>query len=194
MNRKHLKAVVEGLLFAAGDEGLTAADLAEVLEVTPEEAKVLVEELADEWQRAGRGLRIVRAAGGYRLTTLPEHASYLAKLVDLPANSQLSQAALETLAIIAYRQPITRGEVEDIRGVKCEKAIQTLLNKGLIEEVGRAEGPGRPILYGTTKAFLTYFGLNDLSDLPPLPEAEAAPADAQGQAADRLAARTTRGE
>lgn len=192
MNRKQLKAVVEGLLYAAGDEGLSAAELAQVLEVAPEEAQALVEEMAAEWRQAERGLRIVRAAGGYRLTTLPEHAPNLAKLVDLPASSQLSQAALETLAIIAYRQPITRGEVEDIRGVKSEKAIQTLLSKGLIEEVGRAEGPGRPILYGTTKAFLAYFGLNDLSDLPPLPEAEATTAD--GEVPDRPAAVAKRSE
>lgn len=114
----------------------------------------------------GRGLQLVRIAGHYQLATLSEHAPYFEKLAYSPARASLSQAALETLAIVAYRQPITRVEIEEIRGVKSERAIHTLVNKELIEEKGRAEAIGRPILYGTTKSFLDYFGLGSLADLP----------------------------
>jgi segregation and condensation protein B len=109
-------------------------------------------------------------AGHFQLTTKKEHAIYLKKLVEAPVNASLSQAALETLAIIAYRQPITRTEIEEIRGVKSERPIQTLISKILIKEVGRAEGTGRAILYGTSKEFLEYFGLKSIDELPPLPD------------------------
>jgi segregation and condensation protein B len=109
-------------------------------------------------------------AGTFQLATKKENAAYLKKLVDSPHTSALSQAALETLAIIAYKQPITRAEVEDIRGVKTERPLHTLMAKVLIKEVGRAEGTGRAILYGTTKEFLDYFGLKNLKELPQLPE------------------------
>lgn len=111
-------------------------------------------------------MQLVRIAGHYQLATLSEHAPYFEKLAYSPARASLSQAALETLAIVAYRQPITRVEIEEIRGVKSERAIHTLVNKELIEEKGRAEAIGRPILYGTTKSFLDYFGLGSLADLP----------------------------
>jgi segregation and condensation protein B len=109
-------------------------------------------------------------AGVYQLATKKEHAEYLKRLVESPGTSHLSQAALETLAIIAYKQPITRVEIEEIRGVKTERPIQTLSARALIKEVGRAEGTGRAFLYGTTKEFLDYFGLQSIDELPPLPE------------------------
>lgn len=164
------KAVIEGLLFAAGDEGLTLKQMALVLEINESTALDIINELINDYKQAGRGINLVEVAGTYQLTTKKEHAVYLKKLVESPSSSSLSQAALETLAIIAYRQPITRAEVEEIRGVKTERPIQTLIAKALIKEVGRVEGTGRAILYGTTKEFLEYFGLRTLKELPPLPE------------------------
>ncbi|WP_099351747.1 SMC-Scp complex subunit ScpB [Fredinandcohnia onubensis] len=164
------KAVIEGLLFAAGDEGLTLKQMALVLEINESTALDIINELINDYKQAHRGINLVEVAGTYQLTTKKEHAVYLKKLVESPSSSSLSQAALETLAIIAYRQPITRAEVEEIRGVKTERPIQTLIAKALIKEVGRVEGTGRAILYGTTKEFLEYFGLKTLKELPPLPE------------------------
>lgn len=166
MDFQKLKSIIEGLLFLAGDEGLTVKQLCEVLEQRPEIIRDAVGDLRANMAREDRGLQIIEIAGHYQLATLPEHAPYFEKLAYSPSRSSLSQAALETLSIIAYRQPITRVEIEEIRGVKAERALHTLGNKDLIEEVGRAEAIGRPILYGTTKAFLDYFGLASLKDLP----------------------------
>jgi segregation and condensation protein B len=170
MEMNEYKAIVEGLLFAAGDEGLSLEQIASVLEIKEEQAQEIVSALKEEYERGQRGIQLVELAGVFQLATRKEHASYLKKLVESPSSTSLSQAALETLAIIAYRQPITRAEIEEIRGVKSDKPIQTLMAKALIKEVGRAEGTGRPILYGTTKEFLDYFGLKTLEELPPLPE------------------------
>jgi segregation and condensation protein B len=170
MEMSEYKAIVEGLLFAAGDEGLSLQQIASVLEIKEEQAKEIISALKEEYERGQRGIQLVELAGVFQLATKKEHAPYLKKLVESPSSTSLSQAALETLAIIAYRQPITRAEIEEIRGVKSDKPIQTLMARALIKEVGRAEGTGRPILYGTTKEFLDYFGLKTLEELPPLPE------------------------
>ncbi|MCM2999385.1 SMC-Scp complex subunit ScpB [Paenibacillus cellulositrophicus] len=161
-----LKSIIEGLLFLAGDEGLTAKQIAEVVEHRPELVTDALEEMKEDFVREKRGIQVVQIAGSYQLATLPDHAPYFERLAYSPSRASLSQAALETLAIVAYRQPITRVEIEEIRGVKSERAIQTLVNKDLIEETGRAEAIGRPILYGTTKSFLDYFGLPNLQALP----------------------------
>jgi segregation and condensation protein B len=166
LNYRQLKSIIEGLLFAAGDEGLDVKQIAEVIDLPPRETSAILEEMAEDFKREERGIQIVEIAGAYQLTTLPEHAPYFEKLAQSPTRSSLSQAALETLAIIAYKQPLTRIDIEEIRGVKSDRAIQTLLAKNLIEETGRAETVGRPILYGTTKAFLDYFGLAGLHELP----------------------------
>ncbi|MFD2214185.1 MULTISPECIES: SMC-Scp complex subunit ScpB [Metabacillus] len=163
-------SIVEALLFASGDEGLSLKQLAMVLELEEQEVKDILSELSDSYKQKNRGIELVEVAGHYQLTTKKEHATYLKKLVESPGNASLSQAALETLAIVAYRQPITRAEIEEVRGVKTERPIQTLVSKILIKEVGRAEGTGRAILYGTTKEFLEYFGLKSIKELPPLPE------------------------
>ncbi|MCM3724457.1 SMC-Scp complex subunit ScpB [Neobacillus cucumis] len=164
-------SILESLLFAAGDEGLSLKQLAEVLEVDELHASEMIEDLRQEYDRDDkRGIMIVQLAGTFQLATKKENAAYLKKLVDSPHTSTLSQAALETLAIIAYKQPITRAEIEDIRGVKTERPLHTLMAKALIKEAGRAEGTGRAILYGTTKEFLDYFGLKNLKELPQLPE------------------------
>jgi len=169
MDYDKIKGVIEGLLFISGDEGIEARQLAEIVELPEETVVDLIEDMKADFRRSGRGIQIVEVARAYQLTTLPEHLPYFEKLATSPSQSTLSQAALETLAIIAYKQPITRSEIEEIRGVKCEKALNTLLSKQLIKEAGRAEGVGRPILYATTKEFLEYFGLRHLDDLPEPP-------------------------
>lgn len=162
-------AVLEGLLFAAGTEGLTDKQLARVFRMGEAEAAALCETLYERQRREGRLFRVSRVADAWQLLTLSELAPYLWELALTPASEQgLSQAALETLAIIAYNQPVTRIGIEEIRGVKSEKALGTLVARGLVRETGRAEGPGRPFLYGTTKEFLEYFGLPSLKELPPI--------------------------
>lgn len=160
------------MIFVAGDEGIEAKQLASIIEIDQETIEDLIHDMQGDYKREHRGLQIVQIANAYLLTTLPDHAIYFERLASSPTHSTLSQAALETLAIIAYKQPITRAEVEEIRGVKSEKAINTLNSKGLIKEVGRVEGIGRPILYGTTIEFLEYFGLKNLEQLPPPKETQ----------------------
>lgn len=165
------KGIVESLLFAAGDEGLSLKQIANVLEVEAAKAEEVLSELQSDYENdEHRGITIIQAAGVYQLATKKEHAVYLKKLVESPGAGHLTQAALETLAIVAYKQPITRAEIEEIRGVKTERPLHTLTSRALIKEVGRAEGTGRAILYGTTKEFLDYFGLKNIKELPPLPE------------------------
>ncbi|MFB5675518.1 SMC-Scp complex subunit ScpB [Paenibacillus terreus] len=166
MDYPTLKSIIEGLLFLAGEEGLTVKQIADITEQRSELVTDCLEDMKNDMQKEGRGLQMLKLAGRYQLATLPEHAPYFEKLAYSPARVSLSQAALETLAIIAYRQPITRVEIEEIRGVKSERAIHTLVSKELIEETGRADAIGRPILYGTTKAFMEYFGLGSLDELP----------------------------
>ncbi|NEW06134.1 SMC-Scp complex subunit ScpB [Paenibacillus sp. SYP-B3998] len=161
-----MKSIIEGLLFASGDEGLDAKQLAEVLELDLHLVTDLLRDMKLDFKRKGRGVQIVEVAGAYQLTTLAAHAPYFERLAYTPSRSSLSQAALETLSIVAYKQPITRVEIEEIRGVKCDRALQTLTGKDLIEEVGRADAVGRPILYGTSKQFLEYFGLSSIQELP----------------------------
>ncbi|MFE0560516.1 MULTISPECIES: SMC-Scp complex subunit ScpB [Paenibacillus] len=166
MDYPKLKSIIEGLLFLSGEEGLSVRQIAEITEQSDGLVGEALEDMKEEWERYERGIQIVQIAGNYKIATLAEHAPYFERLAYSPSRSSLSQAALETLSIVAYRQPITRVEIEDIRGVKAERAIHTLVSKGLIEEVGRAEAIGRPILYGTTKSFLEYFGLANIKDLP----------------------------
>lgn len=168
LERQQWKSIIEGLLFAAGEEGLKPKEIAEILQIDTREVRQLLKEMRQQWNEEGRGLQIVEVAQVFQLTTLSEHRSYFEKLAESPSRSQLSRAALETLSIIAYRQPIIRVDIEEIRGVKCERAIYQLKRKGLVKEVGRAEGVGRPILYGTTRQFLEYFGLKSLDELPPV--------------------------
>ncbi|MGM8211658.1 SMC-Scp complex subunit ScpB [Virgibacillus sp. W0430] len=170
MEFTELKGVLEGLLFASGDEGVTVKQVAKVLNITPSSVDHLINELKYDYEHTERGMMIIQSHEVYHLSTKPEHSSYFVKLLETPQSNRLSQAALETLAIIAYEQPITRVEIEEIRGVNSDRPVQTLLAKSLIEEVGRREGVGRPVLFGTGKDFLTYFGLTSLAELPPLPE------------------------
>lgn len=160
------KATLEAILLAS-PEPLTLKRIGEVIGMEEKEARILVDDLRKEYQKPDRGIYLQEMAGGYVLTTRPEYAPYVEKLLQ-PKGKGLSHAALETLSIIAYRQPVTKAEIEGVRGVKVDRAVETLVDRRLIREVGRKETPGRPLLYGTTREFLQYFGLNDVKDLPPL--------------------------
>jgi len=162
-----LAARVESLLFVA-DAPVSVGRLAEALEATAGQVERALADLEVAYD--GRGLRLQRAGNRVQLITVPEAASAVERFLGLEARTRLSRAALETLAIIVYRQPITRPEIEFIRGVGSDSVLRTLLSAGLIEEVGRATTVGRPILYGTTFEFLQHFGLRSMDELPPLEE------------------------
>ncbi|NLN28674.1 MAG: SMC-Scp complex subunit ScpB [Firmicutes bacterium] len=169
-------AALEAILFAA-PRPFTLKELAVHLDCTVPEAHKLLQELEQRLAAdPNRGLMVDRVAHGYRLATKPELGEYVARVSEVIRTSSLSQAALETLAIVAYRGPVTRAEIEAIRGVRSDSAINALLERGLIEECGRKEAPGRPVLFQTTSDFLLHFGLNDLSELPPLPDKPEPPA------------------
>ena len=165
MDEKKLRCVVEAILFVAG-EALSIADLAHALDMTAAELIPVLDSLRDEYDREERGVRLNRFGMSVQLSTRPDYAPYVEKLLQPVQKQSLSQAVMETLAVIAYRQPVTKAEIEQIRGVKCDYSVQSLVAKGLIEEVGRKEALGRPILYGTTDAFLRHFCLTSLSELP----------------------------
>jgi len=160
-----ISAALEALLFVSA-EPATQSQLAAALEVSVTEVETGLDELAAALRT--RGLRLQRHAGRVQLTTAPEAAELVERFLGLETTTHLSRAALETLAIIAYQQPVTRPQVDAVRGVNSDGVMKSLLGKGLIQEFGRAEGPGRPILYGTTPDFLQHFGLSSLSELPPL--------------------------
>ncbi len=168
---------LEAVLFAAGSEGMTIDEIAEVLQLSVDEAKGVCQLLQQSYHERDSGIELVELGGIWQLVTRPEHAVYLRKMATAPISTHLSHAALEVLAIVAYRQPISRIEIEAIRGVQSDRAIQTLVHRQMIAEVGRQEAPGRPILYGTTTTFLQTFGLRSLEDLPPLPEEPEIPQD-----------------
>lgn len=160
------KAVLEGLLFVVGEDGLTLEQIEDVLEISEEEAKELLMELKKDYEDDNRGLRIDFLGNRFKLTTKFEHREYYQKLIENPETNVLSQSALETLAIIAYNEPITRVEIDKLRGVGSVQMVRKLVAKGFIKEVGRSDLPGRPILYETTSDFLDYFGLATIEDLP----------------------------
>ncbi len=160
------KAVLEGLLFVVGEEGLTFEQIENVLDISEEEAKTLLMQLKRDYEAEDRGLRIDFLGNRFKVTTKFEHKNYYQKLLENPETNTLSQAALETLAIIAYNEPVTRVQVDAMRGVGSTQIIRKLVAKGFIKEVGRSDLPGRPILYETTSDFLDYFGLSTIDDLP----------------------------
>lgn len=169
MNLIMARAIIEALIFASS-EPITVKNIAEIVQISEHTVKQIITDLMEEYQNSKRGIQIHEVANGFQFCTHPECASYLEKLQKIPRNVGLSQASIETLAIIAYKQPITKAEIEALRGVSVESAIATLVDKGLIEEAGRKDSPGRPIMYRTTNQFLKYFGLNTLSELPKIPE------------------------
>ena len=169
MEPNEIPQILEAILFVAG-EPVAVADLAQALEVSEMEIMHAVEELQRECER--RGVTIHRYGDHLRMETRPEYAPYVERLLQPVQRQTLSQTAMETLAVIAYRQPVTKGEVEQVRGVKCDYSVQSLLHKGLIREAGRKEALGRPILYATTDRFLEHFGISDIRELPPLPSVQ----------------------
>lgn len=166
MNNNEFSSVVEGLLYLVGDEGLTIEQIAFVLDVEIEYAREIILELKNKYELESRGLQIINTANSYKFATNSLYIDYYKKLLDDPKGKKLSNANMEVVAIIAYRQPITRAEIEDVRGVNCDNIIRKLLSFNLIKEVGRLETPGRPIVFGTTDEFLDYFGINSLNELP----------------------------
>ena len=184
-----LVAGLEAILFAS-DTPVELARLAEVLEASPEEVRLALETLRAACDTPDRGLTVVEVGGGYRLVTRPEQAAALLRLQRLRLRSRLARAALETLAIVAYRQPISRPEIEQLRGVSAESVVTHLLERRLVRMVGRKATPGRPILYGTSREFLEHFGLRDLGELPAIevPAAAAAALARAGLAAEAVAA------
>lgn len=166
VSREQVRKLLEALLFVAW-EPVSLKRLAEIVECDSRLVRELLGELQTEY--IDRGFQLVEIAGGWQFLTPADIAPYIEKLYN-PRTQQLSKAALETLAIVAYRQPVTRLEIDSIRQVKSDAVLSKLMEKSLVKEVGRLEGPGRPILYGTTREFLSAFGLVSLADLPPLPE------------------------
>lgn len=166
VSREQVKKLLEALLFVAW-EPVSLKRLAEIVECESRLVRELLGELQAEYSE--RGFRLVEIAGGWQFLTPADIAPFIEKLYN-PRTQQLSKAALETLAIVAYRQPVTRLEIDSIRQVKSDAVLGKLMEKSLVKEVGRLEGPGRPILYGTTREFLAAFGLVSLAELPPLPE------------------------
>jgi segregation and condensation protein B len=164
-----LRALIESLLFVA-DQPVTARQLANVLEVEEAAVEEVLLALDEAYVEGGRGLRLQRKGDRVQLVTVPEAAPHIQQFLGLELSGPLSQAALETLSIVAYRQPVTRAQVEAIRGVNSDGVLRTLVSRGLIESVGRLEQVGRPILYGTTFEFLQQFGLRSVDELPALEE------------------------
>ena len=161
-----MEAVIEGLLYVQGDIGLTIKDIMNILEIDEDTAKRAVLSLKNYYDENKRGLRINFLGNTIKLTTREEHKEYYAKLLENPSSNGLSNSAIETLAVIVYNEPITRGEVDAFRGVDSSYVMRRLLAKGLIKECGKSDTPGRPILYKTTDEFLDYFGLASKEDLP----------------------------
>lgn len=169
MDKREIESIIEALMFIWGDP-LSIDDICEVIGLNKKEIKLIIQEMIDKYNYDRRGIQILEINNSYQLSTRPEHFDWIKKLCA-PKNSKgLSNAALETLSIIAYKQPITRIEIESIRGVKCDKSINTLIEKNMVKELGRLDKTGRPIIYGTTDFFLRYFGLKTLEELPEIKE------------------------
>lgn len=168
---EEVKGALEAVLFIA-DEPLTAGRLAEALDIGEERAAAGLEDLRDEYIRFNRGIQLREVGGGWRMHTHPAYASHIEKLLLAARKPRLTRAAVETLAIIAYLQPITRGQIANLRGVQSENMVKVLEEQGLVREAGKDRAPGGPALYATTERFLERFGINSLEDLPPLEDFE----------------------
>ena len=165
----NLAAAVEAILFASG-ASVEVSRIAQALEISDERAEELITALKHDYDEAQRGITIIKLKNSYQLVSRKEYAPQIRTVMDLRRNTPLSQAALEVLAVVAYNQPVTKAFVEQVRGVDCSGVIGSLTAKDLVEEKGRLELPGRPLLYGTTENFLRCFNLSSLDELPPLPE------------------------
>jgi len=160
------EGILEGLLFVVGDEGLTLEQIEGILDLSSEEAKSLLLTLKNRYEDDKYGIQIGFLGNTFKLTTKKEHKQYYQKLIEDPKTNTLSQAALETLAIIAFNEPLNIQRIDEIRGVSSREMVRRLVSKGLVKEVGKSELPGRPIIYATTRDFLDYFGLSSKDELP----------------------------
>jgi segregation and condensation protein B len=162
-------SIIESLLYVTG-ESLKLTEMASILECSIDFTRELINELIVKYEEECRGIKIIEINDGYQFVTKPSNSEYIQKLLKTNIRQSLSQASLETLAIIAYKQPITRVEIEEIRGVKSDRAVYTLLEKKLIKDIGRKNVPGRPIIYATTEEFLKHFDFNNLDSMPLIEE------------------------
>ena len=176
----NIKAAIEAILFANGSSVETKR-IAQALEITESQAEEHISALIDDYNSANRGITIIKLDDAYQMVSCKEYAPQIRTVMDLRRNTPLSQAALEVLAVVAYKQPVTKAFVEQVRGVDCSGVIGSLTAKGLVEEKGRLELPGRPLLYGTTENFLRCFNISSLEELPPLPETENEETDKPGE-------------
>lgn len=183
MNSNELKAAVEAILFSSGTS-VSLDRLAQALSISQQETKKLLNELCEDYSSQSRGIEIIRLNNSYQLVSKKAYASQVRTVMDLKRNTPLSQAALEVLAVVAYNQPVTKAFVEQVRGVDCSGVIASLCTKDLIEEKGRLELPGRPLLYGTTENFLRCFSLSSIDELPALPKRETDADSTGGQTAE----------
>ncbi len=165
MDKRELKSIIEALLFTFGDP-IEAKEIAKLLDISPKKTEELLSEMKSEFDYSRRGIRIVRFNNLYQLGTRVEHHDWIQAIVFARNRRTLSNAALETLSIIAYKQPVTKSEIDYIRGVKSDRSLETLIARKLVIDKGRLDKPGRPIIYGTTDEFLRYFGLQTLTELP----------------------------
>ncbi|MDO5123775.1 MAG: SMC-Scp complex subunit ScpB [Eubacteriales bacterium] len=171
MEEKSIRNAIEAILFASGDS-VPVSRIATALELSESQAKKELEALLLEYKEANRGITILRLENSYQMVSAEEYAPQIRTVMDLRRNTPLSQAALEVLAVVAYNQPVTKAFVEQVRGVDCSGVIGSLTAKDLIEEKGRLELPGRPLVYGTTENFLRCFGISDLCELPEIPDSD----------------------
>ena len=169
-----MEGILEGLLYVQGDSGLTLKEVMIILGISEEEAKELVYKLKSNYENENRGLRLSYLGNTFKLTTKQEHKEYYEKLLENPSTHTLSQAALEVLAIVVYNEPMTRANIDEMRGVDSTFVIRKLLAKGLLKEAGKSDMPGHPTLYKTTDDFLDYFGLSTKEDLPDISSLESA--------------------
>ena len=179
MTSAEFKAAVEAILFASGTS-VSLDRIAQALRLSEEETKKLVDSLVSDYNRKEHGIEIVKLDNSYQMVTKKAYANEIRTVMKLKRNSPLSQAALEVLAVVAYNQPVTKAFIEQVRGVDCSGVIASLSTKNLIEEKGRLELPGRPLLYGTTENFLRCFSISSLEELPPLPKHEQTEDEANG--------------
>lgn len=167
MKTKELTAAIEAVLFSSG-EPISIDRISQVFEINSEKVEKVIDSLNEKYATFDSGIEVIRLENTYQLTTKKQYAEYIKKAFDMRRRTPLSPAALEVLAVISYNQPVTKAFIEQVRGVDCSGVVSTLVEKGLVEERGRLELPGRPLLYGTTKNFLRCFSLGDLSELPPI--------------------------
>lgn len=171
MTEQNISAAIEAILFANG-ASVETQRIAQALEITEKQANEYISALINDYNASNRGITIIKLDNAYQMVSCKEYAPQIRTVMDLRRNTPLSQAALEVLAVVAYNQPVTKAFVEQVRGVDCSGVIGSLTAKGLVEEKGRLELPGRPLLYGTTENFLRCFNIESLEQLPPLPETE----------------------